>query len=262
MILPEDPEKEALQRQLDAQDLAASTAIYNLSGPNREQHESDVRTSHHNHSELALPPPPYNPGLVQRTLPRWSGVQQVDRDSAQNSDHAGMDSPSPQLGVPYGTGPLSYDVTSSFGPYRQPQAEASTSQITLPSSRFQIDDSAQTTNSQTVDGQRSATQSLLRLPWTTHSGAEQRDTLGERSLIGRPNEGRRRDKGKGRAGGQGRSRVLQGLLVKPGWAWKRWGWKRWLLMLGFIVVSISRRGLFRKAMRFSDCLIAILLIRC
>jgi hypothetical protein len=247
MILPEDPEKEALQRQLDARDLATTAATYDLSGSDRDALESDVRTRLHVHSELALPPPPYNPDLVQRALPRWSGVQHVDNDSVLNSENNGGNLPSTQAGLPYDTNPLSYGTSSSFGPYYQPQAQASTSQITLPSSRFQVDDSAQTTDSHIQSGQRSAAQSLLRLPWTAQNRPEQRDTLGDRSLIGRPNEGRRRDKGKRRAGGQARSRVFQGLLVKPGWAWKRWGRKRWLLLLGFIVVSLSHiEGCFVK----------------
>jgi len=254
MILPEDPEKEALQRQLDAQDLAAAAATYDVTGLNRDRLEGDVGTTHHSHSELALPPPPYNPDLVQRALPRWSGVQHGDNDSTQTSESNGGDSSSAQGVLPYDTIPLPYGVGSSFGTYYQPQAQASTSQITLPSSQFRIDDSAQTTDSHTQGSQRSGTRSLLRLPWTAQNRPEQRNAPGERSLFGRLDEGRRGYKGKRRVGAQGRSQVFQGLLVKPGWAWKRWGWKRCLLLLGFIVVSpVACRGLFHEVMRFSDC---------
>jgi hypothetical protein len=261
MILPEDPEKEALQRELDARDLAVSTAPRTVSENNRDEHEHLHRTSYHNQSDLALPPPPYNPDLVQRALPRSSGIQRADDGLAHNNNELnGLSSTAAPDGIPYGANTLSYGTDTTFNPYYQTQAEASTSQITLPSSRFQIDDSAQTIDSDTRNGRRSGTQSLLHLPWISQDGTNHRQSLGERSLIGRSNDGRRRDKGKRYASGQPRGRIYQGLLVKRGWGWKRWGWKRWLLLLGFTIVSIYPAD--RMFYYLEGQLIIMLCLRC
>jgi hypothetical protein len=240
MILPEDPEKEALQRQLDAQDLALASPLRTVPSDRREGDGDEFRTSHRSHSELALPPPPYNPDLVQRAVPRLAGGQHVNDSIANISSLNREDTAVNPASVPYGTTHQPYAADTPFRPYYQTQAEASTSQITLPSSRFDIDDSGQTTDSHVQDGRRSATQSLLRLPWTSQNGSDRRDRLGQRSLMGRPNEERRRVKGKRSAGGLARDRIHPGLLVKSGWGWRRWGWKRWLLLLGFLMVSNLR----------------------
>jgi hypothetical protein len=225
MILPEDPEKEALQRELDARD----QAIGIHAGPG-----VDSQVSLQGYTGLALPPPPYNPGLVQRGTDRSS--QPNIENYSFNQGPTTRDPGSFPLRPTTQQGPYEYPIDSSFGSSYHSQAEASSSLITIPS-RFQIDDSGQSSDIPTTTTRTSGALRFLGLTRKGRPSVDRDDVTGESTLIGGSETRQRRDKGKRRAGREPQNRSYGGLFVKEGWRWKRWGHKRWLVVLTFTLVG-------------------------
>lgn len=268
MILPEDPEKEALQRQLDAEDQAladvhARARVHTqtgVQGEARDRDQGQTRTTSFNtqnsnlegYTGLALPPPPYNPGLVHRgTIPYSLSPSQTPP-------------PSTTAVPPIFRGSYTY-------PRIYNQAEASSSQITLPSTsfdtsagnttreQFEVDDSSTGTTAAAAAGSSSVPprRTGRRRFFAFSPSSPEGSGVGARAGIGEENKGpttrpteARRDKGKRREQllrqDQPR-RGIRGLWDPYTWAWdprqggdwdvRRWGIKRWIWGVVFVVVS-------------------------
>ena len=255
MILPEDPEKEALQRQLDAHD----QAIRDRRLVEAQGHPPDnrSRTSLEGYTGLALPPPPYNPGLVHRSV---NGTNQTRISSrfgpGQPVDPLARTPLAPPI---HPQTPLVYHEHAST-PFQQhypysypyPQAEASTSQVTLPSTttgndtreQFEIDDShASSTHTPPRRRERRRIWGILPTGRTERDegalpGSSSSSTRGI-SLVGPA----RRDKGKRREWQGTETRGIKGLLEPHSMVWRRWSTKRWIFGIVFVLVSRFVTGL-------------------
>jgi hypothetical protein len=221
MILPEDPEKAALQRQLDAAQELALQVRESTESRNRQE-EAGNRISN-----LSLPPPPYNPESLQRGL--GTGISPRRREQERSS--ISLSSSPNDLG--YRTPSLASlnERVSTYPPYH---AEASTSQSQLPSTQ-----SLSMHAYETGSGILSRRRSFQREETTSiFSGLSSRSQASLNPFARNDVRGSR--KGKERSWRrQTRSRFA---LIPDSWGWRQWSRKTWVLILLFSLVSSSADG--------------------